>query len=51
MSISRSRRTSNREKGKLKLSLRIERTSSRIGTITIDLRETLRGILGLLLLR
>ena len=51
MSISGSKRTNNREKARLKWSLRIEGTSGQIGTITTDLRETLQGILGLLLLR
>ena len=51
MSISRLRRTSNRERGRLRWSLRIERISGWIGIITADLREILRGILDQLLLR
>ena len=51
MSINRSRRTSNRERGRLRWSLRTERISGWIGTITADLREILRGILDQLLLR
>ena len=47
MSISGSKRTSNRERGKLKKSLRIKG----IGTIITDLGEISQGILGLLLLR
>ena len=51
MSISRLRRTSNRERGRLRWSLRTERILGWIGTITADLREILRGILDQLLLR
>ena len=51
MSISGSRRTNNREMRKLRWSLRIEGISGRIGTITTDLEEILRGILDLLILR
>ena len=51
MSISGLRRTSNRERGKPKWSLRIEGISGRIGTITTDLGETLQDILNLPLLR
>ena len=51
MSISRLRRTNNRERGKLKWSLRIEGISGWIGTITTDLKEISLGILDLLLLR
>ena len=51
MNISGSRKTNNKERGKLRWSLRIEGISSRIGTITTDLREILLGILDLLLLR
>jgi len=50
-SISGSRRTSNKERGKTKWSLRIKGISGRIGTIIIDIREILLGILDLLLLR
>ena len=41
----------NRERGRLRWSLRIERISGWIGTITANLREILRGILDQLLLR
>ena len=51
MSISRLRRTSNKGRGKLRWSLKIEGISGRIGTITIDLGKILRGILDLLLLK
>ena len=51
MIISGSRRTSNRETGRLRWSLRIEGISSRTGTITIDLEEILWGTLDQLLLR
>ena len=51
MSISESRRTSNRERKMLKWSLRIEGILGRICTITTDLREISQGILDLLLLR
>ena len=51
MSISRLKRTSNKERGKLRWSFRIKGISGRIGTITTDLREILRGIQDLLLLR
>ena len=51
MGISKSRRTSNREMGKLKWSLKIKGISSWIGTITTDLEEILLGILNLLLLK
>ena len=50
-SISGSRRTSNKERGKTKWSLKIEGISGQIGTITTDLRETLQGILDLPLLK
>ena len=51
MSISRSRRTSNRERGRLRWSLRIEGISGRTCTIIVDLREILRGTLDQLLLK
>ena len=51
MSISRLRRTNNRERGRLSWSLRTERILGWIGTITADLREILWGILDQLLLR
>ena len=51
MSISRLRKTSNREMGKLRWSLRIEEISGWIGTITTGLGEILRGIQDPLLLR
>ena len=51
MSISESRRTSNKGRRKLKWSLRIEGISGRIGTVTTDLGEILLGILDLLLLK
>ena len=44
MSINGSRRTSNRKRGKLRWSLRIEGILVQTGTITIDLGEILRGI-------
>ena len=51
MNISGSMNTSNKERGKLMWSLRIEGISGRISTITTDLGEILQGILDLLLLR
>ena len=51
MSISGSRRASNRGRGKPKWSLKIEGIPGRIGTITTDLGEILRGTLDLLPLR
>ena len=51
MSISRSRRTSSRERGRLRRSLRTKGISGRIGTITADLGEILRDTLDQLLLR
>ena len=51
MSISGSRRTSNRERKMLKWSLRIEGILGRIGTITTNLEEISQGILDLLLLK
>ena len=51
MSISRLRRTSNKERGKLRWFLRIKGISGQIGTITTDLREILWDIQDLLLLR
>ena len=51
MSISGSRRTNNRGRGKLRWSLKIKGISGWIGTITTDLREILWDIQDLLLLR
>ena len=51
MSISELRRTSSRERGRLRWSLRIKGISGRIGTITTDIGDILQGILDLLLLR
>jgi len=51
MSISKSKRTSSRERGRLRWSLKTEGILGRIGIITTDLEEILRGILDLLLLR
>jgi len=51
MSISGLRRTSSRERGRLRWSLRIEGISGQIGTITTNLGEILQGILNLLLLK
>ena len=51
MSISRLKRTSNKERGKIRWSFRIKGISGRIGTITTDLREILLGTLELLMLR
>jgi len=51
MNISGSMKTSNRERGKLRWSLKIEGISGQIGTITTDLGEILQDILDLLLLR
>ena len=51
MSISRSKRTSNKERGRLRCSFKTEGISGRIGTIKIDLGEILRGTLDQLLLR
>ena len=51
MSISGLRRTSSRERGRLRWSLRIKGISGRIGTITTDIGDILQGILDLLLLR
>ena len=41
MSISRLKRTSSREKGRLRWSLRIEGISGQIGIITTNLKEIL----------
>ena len=51
MSISETRKTSNRERGRLRWSFKIEMILGRTGTITTDLGEILRGILDLLLLK
>ena len=51
MGISGLKGSSNRERGKLKWSLKIEEISGWIGTTIIDLGEILRGTLDLLLLR
>ena len=51
MSISGSRRTNNRERGRLRWSLRIEGISGRTGTITASLREILQDTLDQLPLR
>ena len=51
MSISGSRRTNNREKARLKWSLRIEGISGQTGTITASLREILQDTLDQLPLR
>ena len=51
MSISKSRRTSSKERGRFRWSLRIEGISGRISTIITDLKEILWDILDLLLLR
>ena len=51
MSISRSKRTSSRERGRLRWSFKTEGISGQIGIITTDLGEILLGILDLLLLR
>ena len=51
MSISWSRKTSNRERGRLKWSLRIEGISGRTGAIITNLRKILRGTLDQLLLK
>ena len=51
MSLNGPRSTNNREMEKLRWSLKIEEISSWIDTITTDLREILRDIQDLLLLR
>ena len=51
MSISKSKRINNREKERLKWSLRIGGILGRIDTATTDPGEILQGILDLLLLR
>ena len=51
MSISESRRTSNKERERLKWSFRIGGISGRIGITTTDLGEISHGNLDLLLLR
>ena len=51
MSISRLKKTSNREIGRLRWSLRTEGISGQIDIITTNLKEILRGILDLLLPR
>ena len=51
MSTNGTKRTNNREMGRLRWSLRIEGISGRTGTITTDLGEILQGILDLLLLK
>ena len=51
MSISKLRRTSNKERGRLRWSLKTKGISGQTGTITTDLREILQGILDLLLLK
>ena len=48
MSISGSRRTNNRERGRLRWSLKSEGILGRTNTITTDLEEILWGILYLL---
>ena len=51
MSISKPRRTSSKERGRLRWSLRTEGILGQTGTITTDLGEILQGILDLLLLK
>ena len=51
MSISGSRRTSNKEKGRLRRSLRTEGIFGQIGIITADLGEILRDTMDQLLFR
>ena len=51
MSINGLRRTNNREKGRLRWSLRTEGISGRTGTIIVDLEEVLQSTLDQLLLK
>ena len=51
MSINGSRRTSNRERARLRWSLKTKGISGRTDKITVDLGEILRGILDQPLLK